>query len=326
MNQEVRIHITGPDELDMQQYCQLQQAAFEKLLHKNKVSNDFIMPAFFQWKYNTPAGKARIAFATENGQILASVAMYPVNLISKGRIFKSWHFTEAAVLPQSRQRGLFHACMQALIDTLLPEEMIYVFPNHSSMKGTIRLGFQPLADLPFYIKLLFKHRTAKFNLLQPFDNYNEAQDIYAGSITANSNVMLYKDAAYMNWRYKQHPYANYYTFSVVAGEKVTGNVVVRSVFVKGVKLLLIMELHAVNKSAKRELFAFIQEVANAEKCSLAGIFTVGSNVVDQLIQGFFKVPSMLMPKKQRMMGYLKKMSDDGQNYNWFCQTGDWDAF
>ncbi len=326
MNQEVRIHITGPDELDMQQYCQLQQAAFEKLLHKNKISYDFITPAFFQWKYNTPAGKARIALATENGQILASVAMYPVNLISKGRMFKSWHFTEAAVLPQSRQRGLFHACMQALIDTLLPEEMIYVFPNHSSMKGTIRLGFQPLADLPFYIKLLFKHPTAKFNLLQPSVNYNEAQDIYAGSIAANSNMMLYKDAAYMNWRYKQHPHANYYTFSAAAGETVTGNVVVRAVFVKGIKLLLIMELHVADKSAEKELFAFIQEVANAEKCSLAGIFTTDNKAAGKLIHGFFKVPSMLMPKKQRMMGYLKKMSADGQKYNWFCQTGDWDAF
>ena len=161
MPNEPKVILYSADQLDIAAYCLLQQSSFADLFKQNNIVGNYLDPAFFQWKYNTPAGKARIAVISENGQMVASVAMYPVNLIMGGEISTSWHFVEAAPLPEARGRGLFKACMQTLIDSLESDELIYVFPNRTSINGTIDLGFQQLFLSRFFSFCFLRNKQSR---------------------------------------------------------------------------------------------------------------------------------------------------------------------
>ncbi len=321
----LKINITDIDHIAIGQYCILQQKSFAQLFAYSQIDSAYLDPAFFKWKYNTPSGKARIAIAEENDEIIASVAMFPLQLIENGRLFKAWHFAEAATLPKARGRGLFKTCMQMLMNSLVNDEMIYVFPNKASLHATEKMGFQKLAHIPFYGKLVFRISTSNETEVPSNCNFSVNQDVYARALAINNKVMIYRDAAYMNWRYKSHPHASYYSYSAVQDYEVTGNIVIRSVKFKQQKFLLLMEFHSLSRVAEKEMLKFLQKVSSAEKCSFAGLFSSIHPQPNLLTTGMIKLPSFILPKQQILMRYKLKSEDLGDS-DWFVQTGDWDAF
>lgn len=325
MPNEPKVILYSADQLDIAAYCLLQQSSFADLFKQNNIVGNYLDPAFFQWKYNTPAGKARIAVVNENGHMVASVAMYPVNLINGDKISTSWHFVEAATLPEARGRGLFKACMQTLIDSLESDELIYVFPNRTSINGTIDLGFQQLQHLQFYAKLILNRKGNSELKSESKVIFSEAQDEYALNMDRSNSIMVLRSAAYMNWRYNEHPHASYYSFAPEQNKKTMGNVVLRAVEIKGIKQLLIMEFHAKNKAVEKQLMSYIKKIALLERCSLAGMFSTKIQRPSFFTTGFMQLPSFVIPKKQILMG-INANRKPIQNKNWFCQTGDWDAF
>lgn len=325
MNKSLQISTTDIDHIDIEQYCILQQKSFAEVFAESQIDHSYLDPSFFKWKYNTPNGKARIAFAVENNEMLASVAMYPVVFTNGQELSKGWHFVEAATLPKARGRGLFKACMQELMDSLTNDEVIYVFPNKSSLHGTEKIGFQQHTQIPFYGKIVFRKLKNNQTEFSPSCHFSLKQDSYAKALAIKNKVMIYRDAAYMNWRYNNHPYASYYSHSAIHHEQVTGNIVVRSVKFKQRKYLLLMEFHSLNKKAEQELLIFLRKVAFIENCFLAGLFSNDESQTNFLATGMIKVPSLLLPKKQMLMTY-KKGGIALKNDIWFCQTGDWDAF
>ncbi len=320
-----QIKILEADQLDLKAYSILQQQSFAEVFNGAKVDGSHLDSSFFEWKYNTPAGKARIAVAEENGEMLASVAMYPVKLIEKDKLFKSWHFVEAATLPKARGKGMFKKCMQALMDTLQNDELIYVSPNKNSLSATKNIGFKESCYVPFYCKLVFNLPS------KPVDNFGKQlffdsnQDSYAEALALSSHRMVLRSSEYMNWRYNAHPHVSYYSLSPVRNGKIQGNIVLRPVQVKQKNLLLIMEFHTINSSVEREMLDFLGKVAKSEKCIVAGIFSRGAALPAFSSSGLIKVPGFFIPKKHIVMEYRKTESLFPFN-DWFMQTGDWDAF
>jgi GNAT superfamily N-acetyltransferase len=325
VNKSLQISKTDIDHIDIEQYCILQQKSFAEVFAYSQIDNSYLDPAFFKWKYNTPNGKARIAVAEENNEMLASVAMYPVVFIKDQEVFNGWHFVEAATLPEARGRGLFKACMQKLMDSLKNDEVIYVFPNKTSMRGTEKIGFQQLDHIPFYGKIVFRKSRNNQTEFFPGCHFSAKQDSYAKALAIKNKIMIFRDAAYMNWRYNSHPHASYYSYSAMQDDRVVGNIVIRPVKYKQQKLLLLMEFHSLNKEAEKEMLIFLRKVASIENCSFAGLFSNNEPQPGVFASGLIKLPSFMLPKKQILMTY-KKNSETLQNDNWFIQTGDWDAF
>lgn len=322
----LRIKLKEIDEIDLNQYCLLQQKSFAAVFEKNQIDIRYLDPLYFSWKYNTPAGKARIAYVEESSSIIASVAMYPIYIVVKGVKVKSWHFVEAAVLPEARRKGLFQRCMDRLIESLAAGEIIYVFPNTSSITGTIKAGFQIVEHSKFYARFFFNLFKSEINLIEADQLFSNEQDSYADAISSLHKVMVFRDAAYMNWRYKQHPYFSYHTFAPLANGRIMGNVVARAVFIKGMKLLLIMEMHSITKGAQKEINSFLRSVAAKENCLAAGMFSGQCLKPTLFATGMVPVPAFVVPKQHILMSYQNKDAYRLKNVDWLFQTGDWDAF
>jgi GNAT superfamily N-acetyltransferase len=324
VNKSLQINRTDIDHIDIEQYCLLQQKSFAEVFAYSQINNSYLDPVFFKWKYDTPNGKARIAIAEENNEMLASVAMYPVMFIKDQDIFNGWHFVEAATLPKARGRGLFKACMQKLMDSLKKDEVIYVFPNKTSLPGTEKIGFQELSHIPFYGKVVFRKSRKSQADFSSSCHFSGEQDVYAKALATKNKVMIYRDATYMNWRYNSHPHASYYSYSAIQDNRITGNIVIRPVRFKQQKFLLLMEFHSLSKEAEKDLLIFLSRVASIENCSFAGLFSNTEFHGNLFATGMIKLPSMILPKQQVLMAYKKNC--EGLQNNWFIQTGDWDAF
>src|SRR5438067_13245437 len=98
MIDEVTIRLVRYDEIDKEQFSSLQKIVFTPLVQK--VGAVSFSPGFYNWKYNTPFGKAWIAIAEKNGKIIGSNSMIPLNLIIQGKVTKSWQSCDTAVLPE----------------------------------------------------------------------------------------------------------------------------------------------------------------------------------------------------------------------------------
>ena len=324
MNRSLRIESADFDHIDVEEYCRLQQKSFAEVFASSQMSNSYLNPSFFKWKYNPPIGKARLAIAKENNEILASVAMYPVIFIKNQDTFKGWHFVEAATLPKARGIGLFKLCMRQLLESLPDDELIYVFPNKTSLYATEKIGFKQLGRIPFYAKVILRKSKKSHAPLSTDGLFSVKQDAYAKALAPNK-MMIYKDADYMNWRYRSHPHAKYYCYSAMQNDQVVGNIVVRPVKIKQQKFLLIMEFHFLTKEAKSEMLIFLHKVASEEKCTFAGMFSTSEFLSSFLVSGLVKIPSFFLPKQHILMGY-KHNSENLSTDKWFIQTGDWDAF
>jgi hypothetical protein len=325
LNKSLQIITTDIERLEIEQYCLLQQKSFADIFKSSKIDISYLNPGFFKWKYTTPIGQARIAIASENNEMLASVAMYPVMFIKNQDTFKGWHFVEAATLPKARGRGLFKLCMQQLINSLQRDQIIYVFPNKSSLNATKKNGFEQLGQIPFYGKIILRKYSDISSQLSSDFHFSVNQDFYAKALAPQNKMMIFKDANYMNWRYRNHPHAKYYCYSAMQGNLVMGNIVVRAVAIKQQKFLLIMEFHCLTKKAETDLLIFLRKVASVENCSFAGMFSNNKFHSPFFITGMVKLPSLLLPKQHILMGY-KHNGEKLSMGHWFVQTGDWDAF
>ena len=73
----MNLTVVTPDEIDFDAYARLQRASFAGLLDRSGVSDDFMSPEYYRWKYRPPAGPARVAIVFENGEMMASTGMLP---------------------------------------------------------------------------------------------------------------------------------------------------------------------------------------------------------------------------------------------------------
>ena len=324
MNERAQITITEFEQIDQEQYCNMHMAAFSELFKQNKITESNFTLEYFNWKYNTPWGKAKLAIARVNDRIVGGVSMLPFHAICQGQLYKVWHTGDVAVLPEFQGRFFFNQSMTALRNEVDDDTFIFGFPNHNNLSGAKRAGFPGLKELCFFIKpVLFKGFSPG---LMPDTKFDFPQDVYADALAAKGGAMLHRTATYMNWRYVDRPKGNYMMYNYESNGIIEGNIVTRVATVKGIRLLIVMEYNYVKKNAIRYLNRFLAQTARANKC-IAAVLVSSSQQNYIGGSGFMKLPDKLQPRKITLVGNTaKKNIHPLIDADWFCQTGDWDAF
>lgn len=319
-----RITISAFEEIDQEQFCMLHTVAFKELLQKSKINEELFTIEHYSWKYNSPAGRAKVAVLQQNGKLVGSVSMFPVTLIKDKRLFTAWNAGDVAVLPEYRGKFFFNQCMNALKKSNSENDFIFGFPNHNNLSGAVRAGFKHIKDLQFYVKPFFSVIGKKLeNQIEPFSSL---QDQYAETLAKEGRTMILRSSAYMNWRYQQKPGTYYLCYTHIDGNTVFGNVVVRVVKRKKIKVLVVMEYHYIHRKAISFLNRFISQSAIKNKC-LTVIMLSARDQFNSDRTGFFRLPDLFQPKKMLFYGNPLKEEDKVLlNDKWFIETGDWDAF
>ncbi len=204
---------------------------------------------YWVWKYqNNPDGSPIIWVAEDKGRIVGCYILNPVSLRIGQVKVKAAQSVDAAVHPNYRGAGLFkklasNAINQASRDGIA---IIYAFPTEIAFKGQLRIGYSPVFAIPkmftvFRARSLVEKTETENPLLQSarvaaillpnfplkktnvdlnknlelrkverFDSRFEA--FWKKACNENVNIMVEKNAAYLTWRYFEHPEIEYTSY------------------------------------------------------------------------------------------------------------------
>jgi GNAT superfamily N-acetyltransferase len=315
--------VLSPDQLDYDQHSALLQRAFKEVL-AGTGEEETLSPPFFRWKYNGPIAPARIAVVREGDQLLAANSMYAVDVVWRGRRYRGWQSCDTATDPAARGKGYFGACLKALQSELKPGDLFFGFPNRNSIGGFLKIGWEDRGVLPAWARVVPRVRRVKG--VEPCASFDAEFDSFRQTCVSD-RPMIERSAAYMNWRYFQHPIARYEVFVLREQGAPQGYLVLRQVKTFGRPMALVLDLIASGTSAQARLLNF------AARWGLErGLWPIVafSSVIPLRVAArslFIPAPARLLPKRQALLGEARgPEATEVLHQSWHLHLGDWDGF
>ncbi len=333
-------------------------------------SDKFPSWAELNWRYRNDLFKSVIWVAKSNNEQI--VAMRPTVIKSVrigGEKLTAVHFMDAMTHPDFRRQGLFtrltHQATNGAIQNGV--ELCYTFPNENSFVGYAKkTDWVHVGSLPLFVKLinvdalmqwkvnnhLLRHILAsvlrpalslicqekKNNCLDEMSirqvkTFDERFDTFWNLVADDYKVILKRNHYYLNWRYGERPSTEYVVYEAVGEEDLLGFIVVRTRYMFGVKLGLIVDILTLNRdqSIAQALIA-----KGVEHLKQMGVDAIGCLMFDHQPycsalrrEGFFRVPNYLMPRRFYFLvrSNQKKVIpiDVLEKENWYLTWGDNDA-
>jgi hypothetical protein len=322
----VRVSVVEPTALDFDEHADLLNRCFQSVLAGSGTENT-LSPAFFRWKYHGPIGDAKIARVHDDGRLIAANSMFALNIVWKGQRVRAWQSCDTATDPIARGKGYYVTCLKALQEQLGPDVIFFGFPNHNSGRGFLSSGcFERhlmtawMRPLPAW--LLPGRR--EVDRITRFDD--DAAAMFAEAAVGRP-PMVERTAGYLNWRYLQHPLANYEAFGLRRGGHLSGVIVLRSVRSFGQDLALVMDFMGLDTTAEVALLRFASRWAAARGLWPVVAFSTLLGARHAVRTAFLPVPSKFLRKRQVLMGKATgEASGRMLREKWLLNLGDWDGF
>ena len=202
---------------DKQQIIDLMNRNFENQQHLN-LKRDI---EWWDWKYkNSIFGEPIIKVMEHRNKIIACRSFWPWILNIRGRELKCYQPVDAVVDVKYRGQGVFTKLTnEMLIEHKSDIDMLFNFSNDQSINANIRLGWNYIDQLHWYVKILdFKssfnqmRNNTGFNslALESEDKINFEKISLVNENADYSKVLKTKRSSeFLTWRYLQHPQINY---------------------------------------------------------------------------------------------------------------------
>ncbi|MFH1691113.1 MAG: hypothetical protein ABIC68_00875 [Candidatus Omnitrophota bacterium] len=322
----MNINVVDARKLDYEKYADFQKEAYKDLLAVRGASDAFMVPGFYRWKYATPFGYAKIAQVVEGEKVVSSSAMIPLRIWDKEDCFTGWQCLDVATLPEARRKGYFLATLKELVKCVPRNEIFYAFPNEKSIPSFLKLNCSENVLLTTWVNPLAMITRRKYQEIVEISEFNGNCDRLANEL-ARKGLMLDRSAAFLNWRYFQHPNNSYVCFSYVRNEMCLGLAIVRKAHILSRNIVLVMELLAADDAIKTRLLRHVAAWTIDQKENTIAMMNSAFSLKSGLMAGFFPVPSLFLPKRQILVVYSADLQGrDILRKNWSIQTGDWDVF
>jgi GNAT superfamily N-acetyltransferase len=166
--------------------------------------------AVWEWKFtNNPYGPARIWVAADAGRIAGCYVLLPVALRVGARTIAAAQAVDAAVSPDYRGRGVFTDLARAALrdGAEAGVGLIFAFPSEGALGGQVRVGFKPQLAIPkTYRPLIWSPARRRFAelTLGEVNAFDPRFDVFCER-RVDDEITLRRDAAYLQWRYLEHP-------------------------------------------------------------------------------------------------------------------------
>lgn len=314
---------------------------------------------YVRWQYEeNPAGKSLSVFARD-GRLIGQFGVVPVWLNIDGVERLSGLALNVVTDAEHRRRGIFAGLGRAADELMEARgvDIAWALPNENSFPGFIRrLGYQHVGDVPLLvrpvnIRRLVSNRlpipgagTVGALLSRPFapplpatalttdgvsietiDRFDGRFDALSRRIATRQRVMVRRDAARLNWRFRDIPLRHYDSFSSFENGELTGYIVTRLSEIAGMKAGLIVDFIAENEKAGRALLSQALLQIREHDVDLLASLMLPKALEYQLLRRFrFRpLPRPLLPQRFRVVARgAPAVTDLG---NWFLTMGDYDV-
>jgi GNAT superfamily N-acetyltransferase len=173
-------------------------------------------PDYWRWRFlQNPQNRVLIELAWKDAELIAHYAVSPLTLTHQGTDLPAALSLTTMTHPAYQGRGLFTQLARDLYERLTHTgtALIIGFPNANSHRTFIRdLGWTDIHEIP---TLTGPARTLQNHPACPritqTTHLDHDLDQLLTDLTPPHRYALKKDAAYLNWRYSQHPHNHYTT-------------------------------------------------------------------------------------------------------------------
>jgi GNAT superfamily N-acetyltransferase len=322
---ETTIDIRDASEIDYREYADFQKSAYSDLLARRGASDAHMTPEYYRWKYHPPAGAARIARIVDGEKTLSSSAMLPLRLSFGGRAYLGWHCLDVGTVPEARGRGYFLTTLRSLMESVLPGDLFFAFPNEASIVSFLKLGCTENVILTTWVDFFIQFVGREKDGVERIDRFGPEHDAIRADLGAD-RPRVDRRADYLNWRYSAHPINSYVSF-VSTNDGCNGLCVVRRAHVMGRDLALVMEVTGSPPRVQTALLSHAAAWARSEGLGMMALMSTDVPLPTAVRTLLAPIPSMLLPKRQVLVVHgAGDLPAPLLKTSWALSTGDWDVF
>lgn len=321
--------------------------------------------AHFEWMFlQCPHGEGCRYVAVVGDKIVGTHGTIPIKMYYRQQEILGSLSIWAMAHPDYRRQGMFETLGRRVYDRLgeMGIPLTHAFPNPNSYHGFIhKLGWLDIATLDMYVRPIdLKAVVGKvirippipqivgaalspfFRVKAPADGDFRLCAIYRFDSRADAliearskahEVIVKRDAAYLNWRYIDSPYWKYHVIAAETDSELLGYVVVRCLEAFGLTGGMIMDIAALpGRADVLDALAKHAVVYSAEQGMDVSVAMVQGSIetLDALRHaGFMRVPRKLGMKTWHFGVHCNNNTVDpafvGDIRNWFVVFGDDDV-
>lgn len=230
-----------------------------------KVFNVDKTPSFWDWKYfQNPSGDHMMRLAVDtarDGMIIGQIGCIPLKIAMGREIIMGSQVCDIVILPEYQKGGPFFELHKAATQDNLDRGVQFIFgysitktlkistrllkfisvsPIHRLVKVLDPTSFIQakikLPELASFAGSISKKALQLINIdkiklsrgqnLVEVHEFDKRFDELIMNWKKDSRIMVYRDSAYLNWRYINHPTANYKIYAVESSGEIIGFVVI----------------------------------------------------------------------------------------------------
>lgn len=313
---------------------------------------------FWDWKHeDNPFGSSYGLYAWDEAANRAAalrVLMCWQFQSNNGQTIRAVRAVDTATHPAYQRQGLFSALTQEAISQLTTADVDFIYntPNHRSLPGYLKLGWQVVAKWPLFIKLLRPVQVANKIILRRSKEEGNASlfEAYFGPaiLTWGQFLEQYQAAIpelltcwsrqrqtvglrtprtidYLQWRYGRHPHIRYGFYPVEQNGRLIGFTILRPNLRYGLREAVLTELFLNEPNLKlgRQL---IQQLTTQLQADYLIAHFAAHTFEHKLLKrsGFWRVPRRGLTFTFRPL--KSHLADLNQPTTWDLSLGDLELF
>ena len=344
---------------------QLIEAISKILIEKDTNTNLSSISKKWYWQYkNSSTGKSFIYAAWVDNEIIGYYHIITNNFIINNKKFLIGNVQDVAVSEKFRGKGIFRKLSEFANNEINKYvDILYTFPNKASINTFTKYNnFKFISSLPIYllpikmqniirskfkffglenifnlpVKIYLKLKKNNLDDLEKIVFIKEFDDpicnVFKKFNQLHSSYLL-RDKKFLNWRYKESPNDNFFTFGLKRNNEITAVIIVKreKIFKNDAYIIIDFAFSNDVKDLKKLLSNFYNTpdknfFTMPDFIILSGLSPYLRNIKKC---GLISVPQFLIPRKIKLLTRIVKSSlkkDDIKYDSWLVTLGDWDVF
>ncbi|HEM7544021.1 TPA: GNAT family N-acetyltransferase [Providencia rettgeri] len=188
-------------------------------------NNRLFEERYIPWLLDSnPAGQGEVITVTLGDELIASMFIIPLEIISKNNLKLGYYVTDVLSHPQHRDKNLFVKMIRFLIEKVkIEKKFIIGHPNKNAMPGWKRtkMAFQPPLKNIIYVPKIKSCLTVRKEKIKSLEQLQKINKYLCISMHSDENKVN-ANANFLYWRYYKHPTMKYDIVSYYIKDKFIG--------------------------------------------------------------------------------------------------------
>lgn len=298
-----------------------------------KVFNKEHSASYWEWKYRRPLSRPIVLIWEEDETILGHIAVWVLPAYVKGQPAEIGLRIDTMVDPEARGKGIYRKLNQEMMKRAAEADiqMLYGFPSPMAqaplLKYTAASHKTDIARWMMMFPLLSSAGKKKYGgRVERITAFDSRFDTLAEALKGQAEVHIKKSAAFLNWRYQNHPVYSYITLGLFKEEKLKGFIVIKKekkmIKKMPVNIGSIVDISAVEQKDADVLLA--HGAGKLKSCAAVQLWTLpGSKLETSLRKLRFQKKDHPLPFVTHNLTHDASLDNPE---NWLIAQGDVDSF